>query len=58
MAIAGVCVDASLGLGKIQPIWTFSETWIFGFSVLSYVLKVPGLILAFLGVFLKQTSQA
>jgi hypothetical protein len=58
MAIAGVYIDASLGLGKIKPIWTFSETWIFGFSMLSYALKVPGIILAFLGVFLKQTSQA
>ena len=58
MALAGVYVDGSLAVGKIKPLWHFSDSWILGFSILSYVLKVPGLILAFLGIFLKQTSQA
>jgi hypothetical protein len=58
MALAGVYIDASLGLGKIKTFWTLSETSMFAFSTLSYVLKVLGVILTFLGIFLKQTSQA
>jgi len=55
-ATAGICVDASLGVGKYLPVFPFSDGWLAAFSTLSYVLKIPGLMLAAVGVYRKQAS--
>ncbi len=54
IALVGVYIDASLAVGKYVHVFPFSDQALAAFSTLSFVLKVPGLFIAAIGVISKR----